>query len=166
MLLERGIGFPARAWRNEGGQSVLRLELLHNLCCIEVSFPQEGNWLFIFCVDKFCFVFRVVQTSVGYTQGTTKDPTYRDVCSGKTGHVEAVQVEYNPAEVSYKQLLDVFWKKHDPTQKNRQVRGTLTRPLHNIPPILPTLFPFETLISLPGLAHALSCFQFYSNHPC
>lgn len=63
----------------------------------------------------------VLQTSVGYTQGTTKDPTYREVCSGRTGHVEAVQVEYNPAEVSFKQLLDVFWKKHDPTQTNRQV---------------------------------------------
>lgn len=76
-----------------------------------------------------------MQTSVGYTQGATKDPTYRDVCSGRTGHVEAVQVEYDPAEVSYKQLLDVFWKKHDPTQKNRQV--TLTLPaIANLSPIL------------------------------
>jgi peptide-methionine (S)-S-oxide reductase len=62
----------------------------------------------------------VTKTSVGYTQGKTKNPTYREVCSGQTGHVEAVQVEFNPAETSYKALLDVFWKKHDPTQKNRQ----------------------------------------------
>lgn len=62
----------------------------------------------------------VTKTSVGYTQGSTKDPTYKEVCSGRTGHVEAVQVEYDPAQVTYKQLLDVFWKKHDPTQKNRQ----------------------------------------------
>jgi methionine-S-sulfoxide reductase len=67
-----------------------------------------------------------VQTSVGYTQGTTKDPTYEDVCSGTTGHVEAVQVEYDPAHVSYKQLLDAFWQKHDPTQQNRQVRKSST----------------------------------------
>jgi peptide-methionine (S)-S-oxide reductase len=62
----------------------------------------------------------VTKTNVGYTQGKTKNPTYREVCSGQTGHVEAVQVEFNPAETSYKALLDVFWKKHDPTQKNRQ----------------------------------------------
>jgi peptide-methionine (S)-S-oxide reductase len=63
----------------------------------------------------------VTKTAVGYTMGKTVDPTYREVCTGKTGHAEAVQVEYDPAEVSYKQLLDVFWKKHDPTQVNRQV---------------------------------------------
>ncbi|CAM6025014.1 unnamed protein product [Sphagnum balticum] len=62
----------------------------------------------------------VTKTAVGYTMGKTVDPTYREVCTGKTGHAEAVQVEYDPAEVSYKQLLDVFWKKHDPTQVNRQ----------------------------------------------
>jgi methionine-S-sulfoxide reductase len=61
------------------------------------------------------------QTAVGYTQGQTQNPTYEQVCSGRTGHAEAVLVEYNPSEVSYEQLLDVFWKKHDPTQKNRQV---------------------------------------------
>jgi peptide-methionine (S)-S-oxide reductase len=65
--------------------------------------------------------FRCVQTAVGYTMGKTVEPTYREVCTGKTGHAEAVQLEYDPAEVSYKQLLDVFWKKHDPTQVNRQV---------------------------------------------
>lgn len=76
------------------------------------------------------------QTSVGYTQGKTKNPTYREVCSGQTGHVEAVQVEFNPAETSYKALLDVFWKKHDPTQKNRQVLYTL---------LFPSLYPLFSL---------------------
>ncbi|KAL3678082.1 hypothetical protein R1sor_021038 [Riccia sorocarpa] len=61
-----------------------------------------------------------MQTAVGYTQGHTENPTYEEVCTGKSGHVEAVLVEYNPAEVTYEQLLDVFWKKHDPTQLNRQ----------------------------------------------
>ncbi len=62
----------------------------------------------------------VIDTSVGYTGGTTDDPTYRDVCSDQTGHAEVVQVEYDPARVSYDHLLDVFWKIHDPTTLNRQ----------------------------------------------
>jgi peptide-methionine (S)-S-oxide reductase len=62
----------------------------------------------------------VKSTSVGYTGGTWKNPSYYDVCSGKTGHAEAVQVEYNPSEVSYQELLDVFWNVHNPTQVNRQ----------------------------------------------
>jgi peptide-methionine (S)-S-oxide reductase len=61
------------------------------------------------------------QTAVGYTQGHVENPTYKQVCTGRTGHTEAVLVDYNPSEASYQQLLDVFWKKHDPTQLNRQV---------------------------------------------
>lgn len=62
----------------------------------------------------------VISVESGYTGGSTKDPTYKEVCSGKTGHAEVVQVEFNPSEVSYEQLLDLFWKSHDPTQVNRQ----------------------------------------------
>jgi len=62
----------------------------------------------------------VVSTRVGYTGGTLKTPTYKDVCTGKTGHAEAVEIEFNPDEVSYEQLLDVFWSIHDPTTLNRQ----------------------------------------------
>ena len=57
---------------------------------------------------------------MGYTGGWLNNPTYRDVCTGKTGHVEAVQVEFDPDEVSYEELLDVFWSIHNPTTKNRQ----------------------------------------------
>ncbi|MGI8589235.1 MAG: peptide-methionine (S)-S-oxide reductase MsrA [Chloroflexia bacterium] len=62
----------------------------------------------------------VKATTVGYTGGTRENPTYKDVCSGRTGHAEAVQVEYDPARVSYDQLLNVFWENHDPTTMNRQ----------------------------------------------
>jgi peptide-methionine (S)-S-oxide reductase len=62
----------------------------------------------------------VIATAVGYTGGDTRNPGYRDVCSGRTGHAEAVLVEYDPDKVSYEQLLDLFWENHDPTQLNRQ----------------------------------------------
>ncbi len=62
----------------------------------------------------------VVNTSVGYTGGDMKDPGYEDVCTDKTGHAEAVRIEYDPAVVSYAQLLDVFFSIHDPTTLNRQ----------------------------------------------
>ena len=62
----------------------------------------------------------VVGTRVGYTGGQRENPTYRQVCTGKTGHAEAVQVTYDPKKVSFEDLLDVFWKIHDPTTPNRQ----------------------------------------------
>ena len=57
---------------------------------------------------------------VGYLGGTLANPTYKDVCTGRTGHAEVVQVEYDPAEVTYDKLLDVFWANHNPTTLNRQ----------------------------------------------
>jgi peptide-methionine (S)-S-oxide reductase len=62
----------------------------------------------------------VTRTRVGYSGGTLENPTYEDVCSHTTGHAEVVEVTYDPERVSYDQLLDVFWHKHDPTQLNRQ----------------------------------------------
>ena len=62
----------------------------------------------------------VVNVTVGYLGGTMKNPTYRDVCTGRTGHAEVVEVEYDPAQVSYEDLLNVFWTNHDPTTLNRQ----------------------------------------------
>jgi len=62
----------------------------------------------------------VLSTEVGYTGGTTENPTYEQVCSGTTGHAEAVRIEFDPQVVSYEQLLEVFWNCHDPTTPNRQ----------------------------------------------
>ena len=62
----------------------------------------------------------VTGTRVGYTGGHTEDPSYADVCSDTTGHAEAVEVTFDPGQVSYDELLDLFWRSHDPTQGNRQ----------------------------------------------
>ncbi len=62
----------------------------------------------------------VVDTAVGYSGGHLDKPTYKDVCTDETGHAEVVQVTFDPQKLSYSQLLDVFWKIHDPTQLNRQ----------------------------------------------
>jgi len=62
----------------------------------------------------------VVSTAVGYEGGTIKNPTYRDVCTDRTGHAEVVEVEYDPEKISYEDLLKIFWENHDPTTLNRQ----------------------------------------------
>jgi peptide-methionine (S)-S-oxide reductase len=68
----------------------------------------------------FAAVPGVVATRVGYTGGHFDNPAYRDVCSGDTGHAEALEIVFDPSIVSYRQLLDIFWQSHDPTQLNRQ----------------------------------------------
>lgn len=70
--------------------------------------------------EVFRCVPGVVSTRVGYMGGSKDDPTYEDVCSGNTGHAETVEVSYDPEKIGFKNLLDVFWKEHDPTTLNRQ----------------------------------------------
>ncbi len=73
------------------------------------------------CTEAVFQQLKGVQSVVsGYTGGTVKNPTYRQVCDGTTGHAEAIQVTYDPAVISYKDLLEVFWQTHDPTTLNRQ----------------------------------------------
>jgi peptide-methionine (S)-S-oxide reductase len=70
--------------------------------------------------ESFRTLKGVLKTTVGYSGGTLENPTYEEVCTDRTGHAEVVLVEYDPAQVSYEQLLDVFWNAHDPTTLNRQ----------------------------------------------
>jgi peptide-methionine (S)-S-oxide reductase len=62
----------------------------------------------------------VTNATVGYAGGTKENPSYQDVCTDKTGHAEVVEVEFDPAQVKYDQLLDIFWSSHNPTTLNRQ----------------------------------------------
>lgn len=70
--------------------------------------------------SKFSNVKGVIETEVGYTGGTTNNPTYKDVCTNKTGHAEVVKVTFDPSVVSYEELLEKFWDIHNPTTLNRQ----------------------------------------------
>ncbi|CAI6000578.1 unnamed protein product [Closterium sp. NIES-65] len=92
-----------------------------------LQFAEFGAGCFWGVELAFQRVPGVVKTEVGYTQGVNDKPTYEQVCSGRTGHVEAVRVVYDPKEVSYEGLLDVFWNRHDPTTLNRQGGDTGTQ---------------------------------------
>ncbi|MHB8755599.1 MAG: peptide-methionine (S)-S-oxide reductase MsrA [Candidatus Acidiferrales bacterium] len=70
--------------------------------------------------EAFRQIKGVTSTAVGYTGGTMKNPSYKDVCTGATGHAEAVELEFDPAQVSYRELLAAFFQGHNPTTPNRQ----------------------------------------------
>ncbi|MHB8411941.1 MAG: peptide-methionine (S)-S-oxide reductase MsrA [Candidatus Acidiferrales bacterium] len=70
--------------------------------------------------EAFRRIKGVTSTTVGYTGGTMKNPSYKDVCTGATGHAEAVEIEFDPAQVSYRELLAAFFQTHNPTTPNRQ----------------------------------------------
>ena len=69
----------------------------------------------------------VIDVRSGYTGGTTENPTYEDICTGKTGHAEVIQIDFDPTLISYENLLHIFWKSHDPTTLNRQGADTGTQ---------------------------------------
>jgi len=83
----------------------------------QVTFGGGCFW----CVESCFNMLKGVESAVsGYSGGFTQNPTYEEVCTGNTGHAEVVQITYNPNEISYEQLMDVFFFLHDPTQLNRQ----------------------------------------------
>lgn len=87
---------------------------------IEYQLATFGNGCFWCTEAVFKRLKGVIAAVPGYSGGHIENPTYREVCSGETGHAESVQVEYDPSEISYENLLKVFWKTHDPTTRNRQ----------------------------------------------
>jgi peptide-methionine (S)-S-oxide reductase len=84
------------------------------------KFAVFGAGCFWGVESSFRAVEGVVDVAVGYAGGDRAKPSYRQVCTGKTGHAEVVQVEYDPARVTFAQLVEVFWQIHDPTTLNRQ----------------------------------------------
>jgi peptide-methionine (S)-S-oxide reductase len=91
------------------------------------SLATVGLGCFWGAEKKFWQLPGVRSTMVGYAAGVTPNPTYREVCSGQTGHSEVVQVVFDPAKVSYAELLRIFWENHDPTQGMRQGNDTGTQ---------------------------------------
>jgi len=69
----------------------------------------------------------IISVTSGYAGGQTENPTYDDICTGKTGHAEVVQIEYDPEKISYEKIIDLFWDAHDPTTLNRQGADTGTQ---------------------------------------
>ena len=102
--------------------------MIHHIFNKDISFPESGvleqaifgMGCFWGAEKKFWELEGVKLTAVGYAGGITKNPDYRDVCTGLTGHNEVVKVLFDPAEISYVEILGTFWENHDPTQLNRQ----------------------------------------------
>jgi len=79
-----------------------------------------GNGCFWCTEAVFGALKGVISVVSGYSGGHVENPDYKSVCTGNTGHAECLQIEFNPKEISYEELLEVFWKTHDPTSLNRQ----------------------------------------------
>ncbi len=106
----------------DGGDKHLVAHALQSLDHVRMQTEKAmfGAGCFWGVEENFRNVKGVLSTSVGYAGGVKENPTYQDVCTDKTGHAEVVEVEFDPAQVSYDQLLDVFWSNHNPTTRNRQ----------------------------------------------
>ena len=128
MLFRRKVSMPALEDTLPGRDTSMAVASRHTV----LDTPLVGPWPDGYQVAVFgmgCFwgaerifwqIPGVYSTSVGYAGGQTQNPSYEEVCSGLTGHTEAVQVVYDPAKVSYETLLKAFWENHDPTQGMRQ----------------------------------------------
>ena len=113
---------PAQASQvaSDGKHLVARVAQWFHRATMQTEKATFGAGCFWGVEETFRNVKGVLSTSVGYAGGTQENPTYQAVCTDKTGHAEVVQVEFDPSQVSYDQLLDVFWSNHNPTTLNRQ----------------------------------------------
>jgi peptide-methionine (S)-S-oxide reductase len=127
-ILSQKLTLPTPEQALPGRAERMRVAKVHfvNGAPLEPPFPA-GTELALFGLGcfwgaerKFWTTPGVVSTSVGYAGGSTPNPTYEEVCSGRTGHAEVVRVVYDPRRASYAELLRVFWEAHDPTQGMRQ----------------------------------------------
>jgi len=128
MLFQKSHDMPTAETALPGRDQPVRTDEVHYVSGRPLKGPHpEGFETAIFGMGCFWGVERVFWqlpgvwvTSAGYAGGFTPNPTYEEVCSGRTGHAEVVQVVFNPAEISYGELLKAFWENHDPTQGMRQ----------------------------------------------
>ncbi|MCA9590000.1 MAG: peptide-methionine (S)-S-oxide reductase MsrA, partial [Myxococcales bacterium] len=125
---------PSPAEALPGRSEKMPVATTHAVLGTAMEPPWEGSELALFGFGCFWGAERkmwqapgVISTQVGYAGGFTPNPTYREVCSGKTGHNEVVRVAFDPKATSFEALLKVFWENHDPTQGMRQGNDTGTQ---------------------------------------
>ncbi len=111
---------PVEDLEKEGYAAYLSLFKNNAISKQNIETATFGAGCFWGTQEAFSQVKGVLKTTVGFMGGTLKNPAYKDVCSDKTGHVEVVQIEFDPGKVSYEKLLDIFFNVHDPTTINRQ----------------------------------------------
>jgi peptide-methionine (S)-S-oxide reductase len=135
-LFSKGLEIPTAAEALPGRSERMPIAAAHFVTNLPLDGPFDGLEMILVAMGCFWGAERkfwqapgVVSTSVGYVAGHTPNPLYEEVCSGATGHTEAVRAVFDPAKIRYEELLRVFWESHDPTQGMRQGndRGTQYR---------------------------------------